>query len=200
MKSRYFRWTSYRCWNRSALQCLCFALLLVSTEAACAASVEVGLGFSGVWVANDANGVNGSSGYVALAFGFEFADTWSLGMFISGGFVTTGAIQPYPADSADYAFLFVGLRKSLWSLNDHIWTPWIEAGYCFAALVWHTYAYKTDGKGLALGGGLDLRMGPLILRAQFLFHNISTTDPYGGDAGSLSGQLLSLLLLYRFGV
>ena len=189
MKRRYFA---------PLLQCLCFALLFVSAGPACAASIDGGLGYSSVSVKNDANGVNGSSGYVAVAFDFEFADTWSLGMFMSGGIVSTGDIQMYPPDSADYALLFIGLRKSLWSLNDHILTPWIEVGACLAGLVWHTYAYQTQGMGLGLGGGVDVRAGPLVLRAQYLHHDCSTTDPYGSDAGSLSGNVVSVLFMLWF--
>lgn len=191
MKRRYFPRLS---------QCLCFTLLLVSAGPARAASVDVGLGYSSVWVKNDINGVDGSSGYVAVAFGFEFADTWSLGMFMSGGSVSTGDIQMYPPDSADYALLFIGLRKSLWSMNDHFLTPWIEVGAGITGLVWHTYAYQTRGVGLALGGGVDVRIGtsPLVLRAQYLHHDISTTDPYGCDAGSLSGNVVSVLFMLWF--
>ncbi|MGA2642380.1 MAG: hypothetical protein ABSG21_15930 [Spirochaetia bacterium] len=180
------------------LQCLSITLLLVAAGAACAASLDAGLGYSSVWVKNDANGVNGSSGYVAVAFDFEFANTWSLGMFMSGGTVSTGDIQMYPPDSADYSLLFIGLRKSLWSLNDHIWTPWIEVGGGITGLVWHTYAYQTSGEGLVLGGGVDVRMGPLVLRAQYLYHDISTTDPYECDAGSLSGNVVSVLFMFWF--
>ena len=180
------------------LQCLCFTLLLVSAGQAFTASIDAGLGYSSVWVENDANGVNGSSGYVAVAFDFEFADTWSLGMFMSGGSVSTGDIQMYPPDTADYALLFMGLRKSLWSLKDHILTPWIEVGGGISGLVWHTYAYQTNGVGLALGGGLDVRMGPVVLRAQYLHHDCSTTDPYNCDAGSLSGNVVSVLFMLWF--
>jgi hypothetical protein len=180
------------------LQCLCFAMLLVSAVAACAASLDVGLGYSSVWVKNDANGVDGNSGYVAVAFDFEFADTWSLGMFIGGGRnLSTGDIQMYPPDSADYTLFFIGLRKSLWSLNDHILTPWIEVGGGITGLDWHTYAYQTRGVGLALGGGVDMRMGPLVLRAQYLHCDCSTTSGYG-DAGSLSGNVVSLLFMLWF--
>ncbi len=106
----------------------------------------------------------------------------------------------YPADTADYSLVFIGVGKSLWSLNDHGWTPWIEAGFAYAGLDWKTFYYQVSGGGLALAGGLDVRMGttPLVLRAQYITHNFSTSDTYGESAGTLSGQVLFLLLMYRW--
>ncbi|HVO40892.1 MAG TPA: hypothetical protein VMV03_17810 [Spirochaetia bacterium] len=164
-----------------------------------AAALSVGLGVSNISVQNDANGVSGGSGSVAVAFGFELIDTWSVEMFMSGGSVSTGVPQSiyYPPDTADYGILFAGIRKSLWSLNDHVLTPWIEVGAGFPSLVWHTYAYNTLGVGLALAGGLDLGMGPLVLRGQYLYQRASTSDPYGFTS-DVSGQVFSLLVMIRF--
>lgn len=184
-------------------QCLCFTLLLVSACPAWAGSLHLGLGYSNASVRSDASGVDGSSGGGALAFGWEFAETWSLEFFTSlGHSVTTGVPRNiyYPADKADYSLVFIGLGKSLWSLNDHSWTPWIEAGFGSAELYWHTYYYQVSGGGLVLAGGVDVRMGttPLVLRAQYLSQDFSTTDTYGDSSGSLSGEVLSVMLMYRF--
>jgi hypothetical protein len=181
---------------------LVLAFLMVCQAGAWAVSLDIGIGGSFVQVTNDTNGVDGSSSGPAAFFGFEFLDTWYVDMFASGGTGLATGVPPsicYPPDSADYEVLFLGLHKGLWSLNDHLFTPWIAAGMGLGALVWKTYAYHTSGIGLIVGGGTDLRLGtlPLVVRLQFLFHTCSTTDDYNTDAGTLSGKLFSLLLTYR---
>ncbi len=114
--------------------------------------MHLGLGFSSASARNDVNGIDDSSGGYALTLGWEFADTWSLEFFTSlGHSVTTGVPQNiyYPADTADYSLVFIGVGKSLWSLNDHDWTPWIEAGFAYAGLDWKTFYYQVSGGGLA---------------------------------------------------
>lgn len=185
------------------LQQFCLALPLLYAETACAGSLHLGLGYSSASARSDANGVDGSAGGGALAFGWEFTDTWSLEFFASlGHSVSTGIPRNiyYPADKADYSLVFIGISKSLWSLKDHSWTPWIEAGFGLAELYWNTYYYQISGAGAVLAGGVDASIGktPLVLRAQYMSQDFSATDTYGDSAGSLSGEVLSVILMYRF--
>lgn len=180
----------------------CFALFLASC-APPAGPVHVGLGASTATVKNDADGVDASSGGVALSFGWEFAQTWSLEFFASlGHSVPTGVPQNiyYPPDSAEHGVLLLGVRKALWSLDDHRWTPWLEIGYGYAELYWNTFYYRVSGDGLAGAVGADVKIGelPLFLRAQFMPYDFSATDTYGDAAGSISGSVFSALIMYRF--
>jgi hypothetical protein len=183
---------------------MCFALLLVSGSPVSARPWYIGLGPSYASIHSDysAIGSKSANGYAILA-GLEFANTWSLEMFISTGHhISTDATRNiyYPPDSAEYSVVDFSIRKSIWPLDEKGWTPWIGAGFGIGEVYWDTYFYEITGTGLALSGGVDLEIGksPLVVRMQFMEHSFSAADTYGYGPYKVRGELFSALLMYRF--
>ncbi len=144
-----------------------------------------------------------SAGGYALLAGVEFAETWSVEMFVSAGHhIATGPTEKinYPPDTAEYSVVAFNLRKSIWSLEENGWTPWIAVGFGIGQVYWDTYFYELTGSGLAFSGGVDLQIGtsPAVIRAQIMAHSFSATDTYDYGPYDVSARVLSALLVYRF--
>jgi len=141
---------------------------------------------------------------VAMAAGAEFAETWWLDAFMSlGHHLETGVTENiyYPPDHADYAVVSVGVRKAFPLSPESRWTPWLHAGLGVGDVMWDTYFYSVSGVGLALGCGVDRRLGSsaLALRAQALRHSFSGEDNYGYGPYRTTAVVGAVLLVWTFG-
>jgi hypothetical protein len=163
----------------------------------------VGVGVSRLSLSSQYSSFDGRSGTGLTLFGgFEFAPTWSGEWSISGATgLNTGPTENifYPADSAEYSVLRVGVRKSFSKFAEGQWTPWVTAGTAYHYISLDTFYYYLDGTGLSLGGGVDVELArSWRARVQAMRHNFSARDTYGYGPYSSRSTELSAGVIYVF--
>lgn len=163
----------------------------------------VGLGVSRLSLSSQYSSVDGRSGTgITLFGGMEFAPTWSAELSISAATgLDTGPTENifYPADSAEYAILRIGVRKSFPGPAEQSWTPWITVGTAYHYISWDTFYYQLDGAGLSLGAGIDFELAPSWrLRFQAISHRFSAHDTYGDGPFSSRSTELSAGVVWHF--
>jgi hypothetical protein len=162
-----------------------FLLLLVGSRAGAqwyphdsSGSVSLWAGVSGMRLSSELTNP-GSETTFELGFGYRFwglgDDRWgrlSLEVVMTGA---DGAVETlplaspfYPADRANFALIWTGLRVDLLAPADSRWTPWLGLGYGLGALNWQTYAHMDGGLAPVLSAGADVELyGGLMLRGRY---------------------------------
>jgi opacity protein-like surface antigen len=162
----------------------------------------LGIGVASLSLDSQYASIDGRSGTgITLYGGYEFVPTWSVELSVSAADIDTGPTVNifYPADSAEYSILRVSMRKSLWTLRERGWTPWVAVGVAYHYVNWDTFYYQLDGTGVSLGAGVDFGLAPSWrLRLQAMRNRFSARDTYGeGPFGTRSNEL-SASALYAF--
>lgn len=172
--------------------------LLVAQGAA--AQPYLGLGIASLSLSSDYAPIDGQSGTgFFLVGGYEFAPTWSFELSVSAREIDAGPTIGiyYPADSADYSILRFALRKSLWTLGEHRWTPWLTVGAAYHYIGWNTFYYQLEGFGASLGGGVDFALAASwSVRLQGMLNRFSASDTYGEGSYSSRTSELSASVIY----
>ena len=162
----------------------------------------LGIGVASLSLDSQYASIDGRSGTgITLYGGYEFVPTWSVELSVSAADINTGPTVNifYPADSAEYSILRVSMRKSLWTLRERGWTPWVAAGSAYHYVNWNTFYYQLDGTGVSLGGGVDVALAPSWrLRLQAMRHRFSARDTYGEGPFSTRSNELSASAMYVF--
>jgi hypothetical protein len=175
---------------------------MVATQGA-SAQPYLGAGVASLSLDSQYASIDGRSGTgITLYGGYEFVPTWSMELSVTAATgIDTGPTVNifYPADSAEYSVLRFGVRKSLWTLGERRWTPWVAVGVAYHYVNWDTFYYQLDGTGVSLGGGVDVALAPSWrLRLQAMRNRFSARDTYGeGPFGTRSNEL-SASALYAF--
>jgi outer membrane protein W len=172
--------------------------LLVAQGAA--AQPYFGLGIASLSLSTDYApiGEQSGTGFVLIG-GYEFASTWSFELSVSATDIDTGPTIGiyYPADSAEYSILRISLRKSLWSLVEKRWTPWLAIGGAYHYASWNTFYYQLDGTGASFGAGVDFALAPSwSVRVQAMRNRFSASDTYGEGSYSSTTDELSASVIY----
>ena len=172
---------------------------MLTTQGA-AAQPYFGLGFASLSLSSDYAPIDGQSGTgFALIGGYAFAQTWSIELSVSAADIDAGPTVGiyYPADSAEYSILRIAVRKSLWTLGEHAWTPWLAVGGAYHYVNWSTFYYQLDGTGASLGAGADFALAPSwSVRVQAMHNRFSASDTYGDGSYSSKTNELSASVIY----
>lgn len=185
------------CWQMAGL-----AAGLMVTQSSLAQSY-MGLGISTLSLSSQDSSIDGRSKTGFTFFGgVEFASTWSVELSVSSATgMSTGPTENiyYPADSAEYGILRLGVRKSFWGFSERSWAPWVTAGTAYHYINWDTFAYQLDGTGVSLGGGADFALArSWRVRVQALRHRFSTWGSYGYGTFNSRSSELSAGVIYAF--
>jgi hypothetical protein len=108
----------------------------------------LGIGVASLSLDSQYASIDGRSGTgITLYGGYEFVPTWSVELSVSAADIDAGPTVNifYPADSAEYSILRVSMRKSLWTLRERGWTPWVAAGSAYHYVNWDTFYYQLGG-------------------------------------------------------
>lgn len=162
----------------------------------------LGFGLASFSLDSDYSPIDGRSGTgFTLYGGYEVAPTWSLELSVSAAGIDTGETLNiyYPPDSAEYSILRFAVRKGLWTLDKHRWTPWVTAGLAYHYVNWDTFYYYLDGTGVSLGAGVDFALEDRWrLRLQAMRNRFSGDDTYGYGPFSTRSSEFSASVMYEF--
>ena len=163
----------------------------------------LGLGVSRLSLASQYSAIDARSatGFTLIG-GIELAPTWFAELSVSAAEgIDTGPTENifYPADSAEYSILRLGVGKSFWALAERRWTPWVSAGWSYHFINWDTFWYQVEGPGVSLGAGVDIEPArSWRLRIQAMRHRFSAHDTYGYGPYSSRTSEVSAAVMYAF--
>lgn len=105
----------------------------------------------------------------------------------------------YPANSAEYFNLLMGIRLGFPLKNYPNLQPWIATGLAYHYYSWDTFRYFVDGSAPFFGAGLDIRVGERWnIQLEVNHTHYDSADNYGGAGFSSSATQYDAALVYSF--
>lgn len=106
----------------------------------------------------------------------------------------------YPQDKAEFGLISVSLRKDLIfdERTDHVFIPWIAAGYAIQDVRWEYYFYNVTSTGYSLSAGFDilLKYG-FKLDFFYQYQKVEGYDTYEYGPYSFSSDEFGMKIFYQ---
>lgn len=195
------------CFYALILWCSYFSVLLSANPAtAYEKYLFTGLGSSQISIESSSTAIDGrSSNGLTMFIGYAMSETWSMEVGLSDWHdLNVGPTQDisYPADTAEFSVISLGYRKSLWSVDDKGWAPWLMGGVGVASINWDSFFYSIGGFTYYYAFGIDIKITrPVLLRLQSIRHHFSASDAYSSDSSYYTEvPELGVVLVFRWGL
>ena len=177
-------------------------LFVFSFSGAVESGFYLGGGFSSVKLDSDHPSINDQNDTAYYLLVGSRSEKWGFELATTGGMSFSTGETPgiyYPADSAEYGILDIGIKRFFNPEVSPKLYPWLGVGLGLHFISWNTYYYNVDGYGYSLNGGVDYQLEPhWLVRGGVIYHDFESDDTY--DYGPYDGKTtqVNLAVLYLF--
>lgn len=176
-------------------------LFTCSVSVSAESGFYLGGGFSSVKLDIDHPSINSQSGTAYYILAGTRSEKWGFEAAATGGMSFSTGETPgiyYPADSAEYGILDLGIKRFFNPEANPKLFPWLGVGLGLHFISWSTFWYNVDGYGYSLTAGIDYLLEKhWFIRGGLVYYDFKSDDtyeygPYDGNTTQVNFAIIYL--------